>query len=387
MQGVMAAGAKADAAAMETLSFSTLGAGDMAAWRRLADRAVEPNPYFRPEFVGPAAAAGDDPLLLVTTDGDDWIACLPVVRSARWRRLRVPCLAPWMPDHAFIATPLLDRDRGAVAAQALAGHLASTGTVAALVLDPIHADGPAAHALRPALGGVGLDPVVYADWERAALRRRPEPTYLQEALSGKRRKELRRLRRALGTELGGEVETVDCSADPAAWDRFLELEASGWKGEGGTALAADPAGAEFFRAMCAATAPTGRLQVLSLQAAGQTAAMQVNLVDGREVFAFKVAYDDALARFSPGALLEADALGVFHDSVAADAIDSCAPPDSELINRMWPDRRRMQTLIVPTRTRRAALIAPSLAAERIGRGVVRSARARVAARRSSPRST
>jgi CelD/BcsL family acetyltransferase involved in cellulose biosynthesis len=388
----MAAGAKADAGAMDstarTVSLSALDAGAIAAWQGLADRAAEPNPYYRPEFVQPAANAGDEPLLVVASDGDDWIACLPVVRAARWRRLRLPCLAPWMPDHALIATPLLDRDRLHDAADALAGFAANATDTAALILDPIDPDGAAGAALHAAFARAGVDPVVYAAWERAALRRRPENTYLTESLSGKRRKELRRQRRALGAELGGETGAVDRGHDPAAWDRFLELEASGWKGDEGTALAASPADARFFRSMCTATAPTGRLQVLALEAGGHTAAMQVNLIDGGQMFCFKVAYDAALSRFGPGALLEADAIDAFHESAAADFVDSCAPPDSELVNRMWPDRRRMQTLIVPSGSRRAALIGPNLAAERIGRRVVRSARTRVrAARRSDPAGT
>ena len=360
---------------------SALDAAAYGAWSRLADRAIEPNPYYRPEFVRTAAMTGDEPILIVAADGDDWIACLPVVRASRWRRMRLPVLAPWMPDHAFIATPLIDRERAADAAGSLASFVAGAGA-AALILDPIDPDGPAAEALGAALRRVGLEPVVRAEWQRAALRRRPEATYLQESMSGKRRKELRRQRRALGAELGGDVEAVDRSSEPAAWNRFLELEASGWKGAKGTALAADSQGAAFFRAMCAATAPTGRLQLLALEAGGHTAAMQCNLIDGRQMFCFKVAYDDALARFGPGAQLEADAIEIFHASVPADFVDSCAPPDSELVNRMWPDRRRMQTLIVPTKSRRAALIGPSLAAERFSRRVVRLARDRVRARRS-----
>jgi hypothetical protein len=54
----MAAGAKADAGAMDstarTVSLSALDAGAIAAWQGLADRAAEPNPYYRPEFVQPA---------------------------------------------------------------------------------------------------------------------------------------------------------------------------------------------------------------------------------------------------------------------------------------------------------------------------------------------
>ena len=369
---------------MQTVSFSQLDDAALRAWDRLADRAVEPNPYYRPGFARAAALADDDPLVMYETDGDEWIACLPISRALRWGRLQMRCFAPWSPDNAFVATPLLDRRAPMAAATALVRHIKRTTEVAALVIDPIDPDGPAGTALWHAFTKLAIAPTVYAEWQRAALRRRSQPTYLREAMSGKRRKELRRQRRALGAELGGEIEAVDCTTDPEAWDLLLNLEQSGWKGDNGTALASNRGGAEFFREMCRTESGAGRLQVLSLRGGGHTAAMQVNLIDGGTMFCFKVAYDQSLAQFGPGVLLEQDAIEIFHASLPADFADSCAPPDSELVNRMWPDRRRMQTLIVPSRSRRAALIGANVAAERLGRQVVRRARQRARIRGSDP---
>ena len=75
--------------------------------------------------------------------------------------------------------------------------------------------------------------------ERAMLERRPEDDYLS-GMKTKRRRELDRQRRRLGEELGGEgpAETVDRSEDPDAVADFLRLEAGGWKGREGTAMAA-----------------------------------------------------------------------------------------------------------------------------------------------------
>lgn len=363
------------------LSLSDVDARGVAAWERLSDRAAEPNPYFRHSFVETATRAhGLDTLLLVATSGEDWVFCLPVERAGRWRRLAVPCLVPALPELRFLSVPLVDRDRVEDAVAAFASFLAAERRAAALVIDPIDPDGAVGAALRPALARTGIDPIVYASWERGALRRRPEPTYLQEAMSGKRRKELRRLHRALGRELGGEVVTVDRSHDPLAYDTFLKLERDGWKGDAGTAIASTPEGTAFFRSMCQAAARDGRLQLLALEAGDRTVAMQCNLIDDDVLFGFKVAYDTTMARFSPGALLEVEAIRILHETLPVQSADSCAAADSELINRIWPDRRRMETLVVPTGARRAALVAPSIRAEAAGRKVARAARARLAAR-------
>ena len=373
----MTAGADVDAAIqVSAVRLSALNAGALEAWDRLADRAAEPNPFFRREFVQAASAAhGDDPLVLVAARGDDWLLCLPVAAAPRWRRLAVPCLAPWMSDVTYLSTPLIDVDRLEDASRALAEFVAGQRAWAALVLDPVDPDGMAGRALAAAFARVGR-PIRYVEWERGALRRRPEATYVEEAMSAKRRKELRRLRRALGRELGGDVAVVDRTHEPSAYDEFLRLEGAGWKGAAGTALASSPERAAFFRAMCRAAAAAGRLQILSLEGGGRTVAMQCNLVDRWMLFGFKVAYDHELARFSPGSLLEVDAIGVFHESESLLRADSCAAPDSELVNRIWPDRRRLQTLIVPTGSSRAALIRPTLAAEGAGRRLVRAVRTR-----------
>src|SRR4051812_48351676 len=169
------------------IRLSELGTSALDAWDRLGDRAAEPNPFYRREFVQAAATAFDaDPLLLVGAIGDDWAVCLPVALS-RWRRLAMPVLAPWMPDLTYLATPLVDRDHVDDAARALADHLALERRAAALVLDPIDPDGPVGRALADAFLLADRKPVVYADWQRGALHRRPEPTYVEEAMSAKGR--------------------------------------------------------------------------------------------------------------------------------------------------------------------------------------------------------
>ncbi len=127
----------------------------------------------------------------------------------------------------------------------------------------------------------------------------------------------------------------------------------------------------------------GRAQLLELRAGDVTAAMQVNLIDGGHLFGFKVAFDRELARYSPGALLEVDALEVFHESGSTVAGDSCAAPDNDLMNAIWPDRVRVQTVLVPTGARRARLMRSSLRLERgarravsVGRNARRSVRDR-----------
>lgn len=334
------------------------------AWRRLADRAVEPNPFFRPEFV--LAARGLQPAtLLVVGDERDWSLCLPVHAARRWRRVLLPVLAPWLPAYAYLATPLVDRSSVEPAVAALARFAGARRRTAALVLDPIDPSGPVATALMstPMNGDRRRPPVVSADFERPAVRRRDRPDYLEAAMSARRRKELRRQRRALDRATGGALTMVDRSGDPAADESFLRLERASWKGDGGTALASTSEGAAFFRALCAGMRARGSLQTLALEAAGTPIAMQCNLLDGEVLFGFKVAYDRAWSRFSPGALLEVDALEEFHHRTSAAMLDSCSAPGNPLLTRLWPDRRPMQTMLLPAASAIGGLVGPAVRAE------------------------
>ena len=89
------------------LTLDRLDQRDERAWRGLADRSAEANPFFEPEFVLPAARhlglRGGG--VLVAEEGSDWAACLPV--SQRVTKLQVPVLAGWRTPYSFLGTPLV----------------------------------------------------------------------------------------------------------------------------------------------------------------------------------------------------------------------------------------------------------------------------------------
>jgi CelD/BcsL family acetyltransferase involved in cellulose biosynthesis len=324
---------------------------ELGRWRELAGRALEPNPFFEPEFVLPAArrlGGGSAALLVVAGDGGDWLACLPVCFSARWKRLPIAALAAWRHLYCFMGTPLVAPDRPEEALAGLVGRgLDRSERARILVLEWVRADGPVAPALRSAIEGRPQRPLQFESFERAALDRRDTADYF-ETVRPHHRRELRRLSRRLAEEMGGTLEVQDLSHDAAMIDRFLELEAAGWKGRLGTAFAARPGHDAFFREVCAEFRDAGRLQMLALTAGDRPAALKCNLLAGDEVFCFKIAYDESLARFSPGVQLEERTVTVFHEQMSHRRMDSCAAYDNEMINRLWPDRRSLVSYAIPS---------------------------------------
>lgn len=325
---------------------------DLSAWRELAPSAVEPNPFFEADFVLAAwRHLGRNGVgLLVAEDADGWAACLPVHKPARWRRLPIAALAVWRHPYCFLGTPLVASGRTEAAVSALLDGGLGERRINVLTFDWLGDGGPVAAALERLLNERGISTVRYERFERASLRRRPEPTYLDDTLRGHRRRELQRMRRALARDVGDPVTTTDRPEDPDALEDFLRLEASGWKGEQGTALASREDHARFFRAVCASFARDDRLQLLELTAGGRPVALKCNLLAEGTVFCFKIAYDAQYARYSPGVQLERETVDLFHGRTSLNSMDSCATPNNQMINRLWPDRRPITTIVVPDRS-------------------------------------
>ena len=333
-----------------------LPAVDLAAWSQLADQAAEPNPYFRPEFVLANVIERGAPVeLLVVRDDTRWLACLPVRSRPASLRLPVPQLEGLIDEYSLFGMPLIDRGSLGPATDALLDIVRAERRAGVMVLGKFDPDGPVGAAIAAAAMRRGLRPIVYVDEDRAAWRRSSDPGQRGARLNGSDRRELARRARLLSAELGGELELVDRSLESATWEMFLAIENSGWKGEWGTALGSTQADAAFFRRMCAGMSAAGKLKVVALEVGGRTVAMECHLVDGGVLSSFKIAYDHTFRKFSPGTQLEYRVIeGLYERGLVL--ADSCAVPNNAHMNRLWPTRRRMQTLLLPTGARVASLL-------------------------------
>ena len=123
--------------------------------------------------------------------------------------------------------------------------------------------------------------------------------------SAKFRANLRRRLRRLG-ELGAVAVTrVD---GPHGLDallaEFLALEASGWKGDRGSAIALDPRLVRFYSTIAREAAARGAVAVRALTLDGRAIAVHLGLVHRGVYYLPKTAYDERLAPVSPGQLLQ-----------------------------------------------------------------------------------
>ena len=312
-----------------------------AAWQRLGDAAMEANGFFAPDYALAAASLAEKPgLLLAHADGPDrrLIGLLPVLSA--WRALRLP-LPALIAHQAYspLSVPLLHQDHAEAAAGARL-----------LSLPAMTLAGPAYAALSQAMAQRGLHPVLHNRHERAAFdaNQDPEP-YLRAGLGGKRLKELRRQRNRLADE-GAVAFTI--ASEPAmvmaALDRFLALEATGWKGAGGTGLGQDPAHANFIRTAAAGLSVDGRIEIAELTLDAAVIASGIVIRHGAQALFFKIAYDESRARFSPGVQLTLELTHHFAADPAIALVDSTADAGHPMIDHIWQERLAIGDLLIPT---------------------------------------
>ena len=125
-------------------------------------------------------------------------------------------------------------------------------------------------------------------------------------LSRKFRSNLRNAHRKLAAMREVRFVTAgDPSTLVSEFERFLDLEAAGWKGQSGsrTAIRMRPEVEGFFRALTAMTGADSRCEINALYAEGECIASLFCIRAGAECAAFKIAYDERLAAVAPGHLL------------------------------------------------------------------------------------
>jgi CelD/BcsL family acetyltransferase involved in cellulose biosynthesis len=140
----------------------------------------------------------------------------------------------------------------------------------------------------------------------------PLPSSWEEligASSSGLRQQVRRRRRMLEQEGALAFRTV--SGGPmleADLERFLRLEASGWKGRSGTAILSKPSTARLYREFARAAAEQGwlRLNLLELDGAVIAASYDCAFAGGASLL--KTTFSEAHGRLSPGLVLLAEVL-------------------------------------------------------------------------------
>lgn len=363
-----------DASAPITARIASASATDSTlvdAWARLASVASEPNAFAEHWFVTAALkylSENRDIRLAQVWAGDaSLIGVIPLTHYSRYGRMPARHVSNWAHYQSFMGTPLIERGFEQAFWQALIMALDSSDWAAGFLSLTGLSEGGAVHrGLIDAAINLGREAPTVHRFERALLASESDAeAYLNTNMRGKKRKELRRLANRLH-ELGTVQFSVlgDVAELPKWCDDFLALEAAGWKGNDGAALANNHTTADFLRVCLKGAHAADRLDFQRIDLDGRAIAMLINFRTPPGSWSFKIAYDESLARFSPGIMIELENLPRVLGDPHIEWMDSCAVENHPMINSLWAERRSIVQVSLPlTGAKRTAIYRACRAAE------------------------
>lgn len=330
-------------AASSSYCVELIGARDLArvrgAWADLFDRSLECNVFYGPDHLEPLATG---PLC------DSSFRVLLAWRQGPGGRT----LAGFMPLHLSASplapvrgfkhhyvvgsTPLLDSFQPLDAANALLHGLTEIRPGALLILDDVRLDWPAWQALVRASQASRC----LFEEQDVIARAGVSPVSASTHLKGKISQNLRRCSAKLSTLGAWSVNTpMDVEEGREGLEALLSIEASGWKGEAGTALASNADTLAFARKAFdpGNLRPTPLFSVLRLE--NKPIAVSMNLIGHDNAANLKCAYDESYAACSPGVLLDVALADELRRTSFTPMIDSVALPGHP-VERVWPERMR-----------------------------------------------
>src|SRR5579863_286161 len=325
-------------------------------WRELAARALEPNIFYEPSFALPAASIfGNDVGAVLVWSGTTprrQLGFFPARISGRRYGLKLPVLVGWTHPYGPLGTPLVEREAAEPVIAAWLAYIAGEPSLPGLVLLPLIAeDEPFGAALGTILSRTQMPCADFARHHRALLAPREDRShYLENVLSARRHRELRRTGRRL-SDAGALLFTAasEPEAVAAGIDDFFALEASGWKGEAGTAAAHHEEMTSFIKMALSALAPEGKVAINRLLLDGRPIAAAITLHSGDTAWYWKTAYNENFARFAPGVLLSAALTEELADDGAIARTDSCAAPGNPMLDNIWSERLALCNRMIAVR--------------------------------------
>jgi CelD/BcsL family acetyltransferase involved in cellulose biosynthesis len=338
-------------------------------WEELAREAAEPNPFYEHWMLLPALeayGAQDFRCFAVWQDGK-LAALFPLRLERRWRQMPLPALRSWRHHDMLLCTPLV---RPKTAASCIAALLRS-GLAPAFEFDWMPAGGPFHGALAEAASDGAYPWMVTDAYARALLVRERDP---RSRFNSNLKNNLRRCEARLAPH--GKLAPVRLAPGDAAaaWiEDFIRLEASGWKGRAGSAIACRPADRRFAGEVLAEAFRRGRLGITGLDLDGRPLARHITIAAGEGSFTYKIAYDETYEKCSPGLLGEVDNVRQFMENSGPRWIDSNTARENTSYGRVWKDQRAVHRVAVgASGTGRLAVAALPLL--RLARNAVRGAR-------------
>jgi CelD/BcsL family acetyltransferase involved in cellulose biosynthesis len=350
-------------------------------WRSLIADALEPNVFYDPAFALSAAPVfGTDAGAILVWSGDTarrLIGLFSVAIARRRYGIPLPVLSAWTHAYAPLGVALVARDAADAAIEAFLDHVGADLALPKILLLPfVPLEGPFATTLRRVIARRRGTIATFDRHARAQLRPGDaRADYIERAIGAKRRKEMRRQSRRLAERAPVTLATAsEPEAIGRALEDFLALEAAGWKGRRGTAVARHADLTQFLQHALRGLAAEGLARIDRLMWRDRAIAAAIVLRSADTGWFFKIAYDETVARASPGVQLALDMTTVLLADPTIARVDSCAVADHPMIDHLWRERLEIGDLLVRIGPDRTATFAAACRLESARRTTIAAAK-------------
>jgi CelD/BcsL family acetyltransferase involved in cellulose biosynthesis len=323
-------------------------------WRELATRALVPNVFYEPGFALAAAPVfGRDVGAVLVWSGTaprKLLGFFPARIEVRRYGIWLPVLVGWTHAFAPFSAPLVEREAAEPVIAAWLAHVAGNATLPGLLLLPyLPEGGPFAAALAAILRRAQMPRAAFNRHDRALLAPRGDRSaYLEHALGPRQLRELRRTAQRLTQSDALSLTTAtEPDAVATATEDFLALEASSPKGKGGIAATCSEEIRGFVKAAMKGLAAERKVAIDCAVLGGRPIAAAITLRSGDAAWLWKVAYDEALARNGPGAMLAVSLTKELVNDASIEQTDSTA--DHRVINPAWSEQLALCDLLIAAR--------------------------------------
>lgn len=347
---------------------------DRARWAVLSARAGAANVFAQDWFMDAAlrhAAGESEPLLAVVCEPHGpWLGVMPLIAQPKFGRWPVPVWRGWMATNQFLGTPLVAPHAADLFWETLLRMLDErSGRQVLFHFTQFAPDDPVNAALIDHCARTGRDLQIVDQFTRPAWLPGENAGWQP---SGKARRRLDSLHRRLERDCGPVTVSLMSADEPCdVWiDDFLALEATGWKGAGGSALACDRGNAALFRNVIERGHANGSARLAKLQAGGRTLAMSSWFESGNRGYGFKMAFDESCRCHAPGQLLMREIVS----RISADGgmlFDTCTGKDASCYRQFWPGERTIADAAIAIGSPRGRLRFSALMQARSAYGAVK----------------
>ncbi len=324
----------------------------LEAWYDLLNNSVEKNTFLAPWFARFSFELFKQKPLIVTIFSDDkLIGLLPVQPDLGYAKLPIKFYKSAIHYHQFLGTPLVRQNYEEQFSKVIFDWIDSLPKTASLFFFNLISDETSITKAMELHAHKQSRPYwVSEKISRAAVWPKPTHAPNKEATGKTRHKNIERRRKEL-EKLGQiSVERLSDLSQLKSWyDDFLHLENNGWKKDKGTSIQQNEPDKLFFYQMLLHGLKQDQLNFFRLKIDNKSIAYTVDILTDEFVYCLRCAHDMDYRKYGPGALLEYEGYKFYRAHQIDYIVDSCTAPNNQMLNKIFPDRKKISSIAVGKR--------------------------------------